>query len=77
MDTTTEDMNESTAVEGDKPSYSELVKMVNEVAKPLAGKKLTKALYKTTKKGTLCRIHFTLCLMFYLGLYAVCFTFMV
>ena len=53
MDTTTEEMNESTTGESGKPSYSELVKMVNEIAKPLAGKKLTKALYKTTKKGNL------------------------
>ena len=60
MNSTTEDMNESTAAEGDKPSYSELLKMVNEVAKPLAGKKLTKALYKTIKKGELCSIYLTL-----------------
>ena len=51
MNSTTEGMNESTAADGDSPSYSELVKMVNEIANPLAGKKLTKALHKTMKKA--------------------------
>ena len=31
--------------------YDELVKRVCAIAKPLAGKKLTKRLYKTVKKG--------------------------
>lgn len=51
MDTTTESMNESTTAESARPSYSELAKMVNEIAKPLAGRKLTKTLRKTAKKG--------------------------
>ena len=34
-----------------RPEYSELVKTVNVIAKPLAGRKLTKRLYKTVKKG--------------------------
>ena len=51
MDTTTEDMNESTAVEDEKSRYSELIKTVNEIVRPLAGKKLTKALFKTMRKG--------------------------
>ena len=62
MDTTTEDMNESTAVEDEKPKYSELIKTVNEIARPLAGKKLTKALFKTARKG----IRFILKVMYYL-----------
>ena len=31
--------------------YEELVKRVCAIAKPLAGRKLTKRLYKTVKKG--------------------------
>lgn len=48
-----EDMDESKAGDGERPSYSELVDRVNEIAKPLAGKKLTKTIYRTTKKGIL------------------------
>ena len=51
MNSTMEDMNESNAADGDKLSYSDLVKMVNEISSPLADKKLTKALHKTMKKG--------------------------
>ena len=34
-----------------QPTYDELLKMVNEIARPMATKKLTKTLYKTCRKG--------------------------
>ncbi|XP_028415779.1 H/ACA ribonucleoprotein complex subunit 2-like protein [Dendronephthya gigantea] len=39
------------ADESARLSYSELAKMVNEIAKPLAARKLTKTLRKTAKKA--------------------------
>lgn len=38
----------------ERPEYEELVTRVSEIAKPLAGKKLTKRVYRTVKKGKLC-----------------------
>lgn len=37
--------------ESDRPDYSELIKYVTVISKPLASRKLTKRLYKTVKKG--------------------------
>jgi len=45
------DANESVAADGVK-TYSEQLKYVNAIAKPLAGKKLTKKLYKLCKKAS-------------------------
>ena len=36
-----------------RPEYEELVQRISVIAKPLAGRKLTKRLYKTVKKGQL------------------------
>ena len=42
---------EDSAKEEATLDYDELVKRVCAIAKPLAGRKLTKRLYKTVKKG--------------------------
>ena len=36
----------------ERPSYEELVKMVNVISKPMASKKLTKKIYKLVKKSS-------------------------
>lgn len=38
-----------------RPEYEELVQRISVIAKPLAGRKLTKRLYKTVKKGEFVR----------------------
>lgn len=43
--------NDDTKTEEPTLDYDELVKRVCAIAKPLAGRKLTKRLYKTVKKG--------------------------
>ena len=42
---------DDTKIEEPTLDYDELVKRVCAIAKPLAGRKLTKRLYKTVKKG--------------------------
>ena len=37
--------------DSERPDYSELIKYVTVISKPLASRKLTKRLYKTVKKG--------------------------
>ena len=49
------------APEEERPEYEELVTRVNTIAQPLAGKKLTKRLYKTVKKGSRCLPSHVLC----------------
>lgn len=41
------------SIEGEEPavSYEELASRVSPIANPLAGRKLTKKLYKTIRKG--------------------------
>ena len=49
-DATTEEAEQSIVKEEGK-SYEELITLVNAIAKPLAGRKLTKKLYKVVKKS--------------------------
>ena len=42
---------EQEASTAERPEYDELAGRVNAIARPLAGKKLTKRIYKTVKKG--------------------------
>lgn len=46
-----EQAQEEAQASEERPEYEELVARVNGIAKPLAGKKLTKRLYRTVKKG--------------------------
>ena len=47
---------DDTKIEEPTLDYDELVKRVCAIAKPLAGRKLTKRLYKTVKKGKIKRL---------------------
>lgn len=42
---------EAAAAGGNEKSYQELIANMNEIAQPLASKKLSKKLYKCVKKG--------------------------
>ncbi|XP_046849375.1 H/ACA ribonucleoprotein complex subunit 2-like protein [Xenia sp. Carnegie-2017] len=50
---TKKEVNESSCASpsAGQPTYDELLKMVNEIARPMATKKLTKTLYKTCRKA--------------------------
>lgn len=45
------DADEAAAAGGNEKSYEELIANLNQIARPLASRKLSKKLYKCVKKG--------------------------